>query len=894
MNTSDSVIRGLIINRYASGNGVWLQGVNNRVEGNWIGLTSAGTAASGNGTGVRVSGSGNTVGGTTAAARNVISGNLGSGVIVENATSSGNVILGNFVGTNAAGTAAVPNQGIQSGVFILNAPGNTVGGTAAGAGNVISGNAQHALTLVGSTATGNQIQGNFIGTAANGTSPLANTGIGIDIVTAPGNTVGGAGNARNVVANNNNGMQIRTGADNNVVRNNLIASNGGTGIRIEDASGNRIGGVNPGEGNTIQNNGTGIVVFTATSARNSILGNSISGHTFLGIDIDSDGITANDPGDADVGPNGRQNFPVLTPGAGGVQGTLNSAPNGNFLIQFFGNTACDASGNGEGATFLGSTSVATDANGNATIPLFPAVAQFVTATATDAFENTSEFSACVAGAAAAIAQHLGAANPTTEGFTQFSGVSAPAAVVNDGGFDAWRLTGSAGTGFYGRTVNYAPGFAQGWRLTARLRVVSGTGWAYTGLNTSTDRPRFDVGVRVVGADAVVGLFDTASTTSLSYTLAGGANSWILLELVYDPATAQATLFVNGIERLTGYPGYGQFLENRGVLFGALDATANFNLVKFEIPATPVNPTLPTTSYAAWRAGAPAGLTTADFEQFSTGTTLNGTEYASLGLTMTQRDGDPMRVAAAGDGSFVSTGNVRSPTHVLTSSGIPGFPSGYDDTRSENYDFTFTTAMNSAGLWIGNLNPGFNTVTVQFLSEDGTVIGTLPITTLDSNLIVGNAGQFDNRLFVGINASTPVKRIRVVHSDGDADGIVIDDVVWSATGSNPSPTLTSLSPATGTAGGPGFTLTVNGSNFVPGAVVFWDGAARATTFVNSGQLQATIPAGDLAATGTVNVNVSNPGTAESSNGLPFTVTAGPGSTDCDRSGCQRARRQRGHY
>ena len=399
--TNNSVIRGLIINRFSGGDGIWVQAgagnTNNRIEGNWVGVDSTGTAGAANSNGVRIESAGNFVGGATAAARNIVSGNTGSGIIVQGASASGNAIQGNFVGTNAAGTAAVPNQGIQSGVFILSAPGNTVGGTVAGAGNVISGNAQHALTIVGATATGNLIQGNLIGTAANGTTPLANTGIGIDVVTAPGNTIGGAGNARNVVANNNNGIQIRTGADANVVRNNVIASNGFVGIRIDDTSGNTIGGVNAGDGNIIQNNSVGIIVLTATSARNAILGNSISGHAFLGIDIDNDGVTANDAGDLDSGPNGRQNFPVLTAAPGGVQGTLNSTPNGAFRIEFFGNTACDASGSGEGATFLGSTSVTTDGSGNAAIALFAsAPGQFVTATATDSSNNTSEFSACVA------------------------------------------------------------------------------------------------------------------------------------------------------------------------------------------------------------------------------------------------------------------------------------------------------------------------------------------------------------------------------------------------------------------------------------------------------------------------------------------------------------------
>ena len=129
----------------------------------------------------------------------------------------------------------------------------------------------------------------------------------------------------------------------------------------------------------------------------AILGNSISGNAGpRGIDLGGDGVTANDAGDADEGPNNRQNFPVLTGGGGGVQGTLNSFPNATFRIEFFGNTACDASGNGEGETFLGTTTSPPTPTGNAAIPLFAAAAgQFVTATATDPSNNTSEFSACV-------------------------------------------------------------------------------------------------------------------------------------------------------------------------------------------------------------------------------------------------------------------------------------------------------------------------------------------------------------------------------------------------------------------------------------------------------------------------------------------------------------------
>ena len=100
-------------------------------------------------------------------------------------------------------------------------------------------------------------------------------------------------------------------------------------------------------------------------------------------------MTANDAGDGDTGANNLQNFPVLAAAAGGVQGTLNTTPNTVFRIEFFGNTACDASGNGEGGTLLGATTVLTDALGTAAIPLFNvATGQFVTATATDPANNT--------------------------------------------------------------------------------------------------------------------------------------------------------------------------------------------------------------------------------------------------------------------------------------------------------------------------------------------------------------------------------------------------------------------------------------------------------------------------------------------------------------------------
>ena len=127
-----------------------------------------------------------------------------------------------------------------------------------------------------------------------------------------------------------------------------------------------------------------------------ILSNRISANSFLGINLAPGGVTANDAGDADTGANNLQNFPVLSAVAGGVQGTLNSAADATFTIEYFANTACDApSGFGEGLTPLGSASVTTNASGTATLPFFAAPAgQVVTATATSSIGDTSEFSAC--------------------------------------------------------------------------------------------------------------------------------------------------------------------------------------------------------------------------------------------------------------------------------------------------------------------------------------------------------------------------------------------------------------------------------------------------------------------------------------------------------------------
>src|SRR5262249_27743046 len=142
--------------------------------------------------------------------------------------------------------------------------------------------------------------------------------------------------------------------------------------------------VNPGEGNTIAFNGKssygGVLV---QGQRNRIRGNRIySNYNRLGIDLQVGanlGVTPNDPGDADTGANGLQNYPILTsagPALGEGNGThivgiLNSTPSTTFDIDFYSNPACAPRPQAfvEGEDYIGSTPVTTDGSGNATIDI---------------------------------------------------------------------------------------------------------------------------------------------------------------------------------------------------------------------------------------------------------------------------------------------------------------------------------------------------------------------------------------------------------------------------------------------------------------------------------------------------------------------------------------------
>ncbi len=382
----------------------------NVVQGNIIGLNAAGTAKLGNqGDGVRIVGTANNViGGTAAGAGNIISGNGGAGIRFQTLDATGNRVEGNLIGTNLAGTAALGNGG--AGIFHEGARNNTLGGTAAGARNVVSGNGSDGLTVIGNGVT---VQGNYVGVDASGAAGLPNGGAGIGVTDAFNVTVGGtSAQARNVVSGNALGGIAITRSNAVVVQGNYIGvdasgagalGNVGIGVVLIQSSSNQIGGTGAGAGNVIANNSLAGIVVTVSGTANSIRGNSIDANGGLGIDLGGDGVTPNDPNDADAGVNNLQNFPILTSaqptGGVAITGLLNSRPNVTFNLDFYASPTCDAKGFGEGRTYLGSTGITTNAGGNAgfsvNLPVSVTTNHAVTATATDATGNTSEFSRCI-------------------------------------------------------------------------------------------------------------------------------------------------------------------------------------------------------------------------------------------------------------------------------------------------------------------------------------------------------------------------------------------------------------------------------------------------------------------------------------------------------------------
>ncbi len=404
----------------------------NTILGNFIGTDPTGLRRLGNTqNGIRIESPGNTIGGLTPAARNIISGNTNNGIYFSGTTASNNLIQGNFIGTDINGTAAVGNT--YAGVGIVSARQNTIGGITAATRNLISGNNLQGIYIISNSAANNTIQGNYIGTDTTGSYALPN-GFGLATVPVGGgldlsggansNLIGGTNTgAGNLISGNwRDAITLGdAGTTSNVIQGNFIGvkadgisdlGNETHGIDLRSTGGvnnNTIGGVTPGAGNTIAFARTpgydGVRVRDGNTGnlirRNSTFSNGDSIINALGIDLGNDGVNANDGCDGDTGGNLLQNFPVLTNtftsgGITRVQGTLNSTASKTYQLDFYANTATNDSGCGEGQYYLGSTNVTTDGSCNGsftfTLPAASVIAQYITATATDPNNNTSELS----------------------------------------------------------------------------------------------------------------------------------------------------------------------------------------------------------------------------------------------------------------------------------------------------------------------------------------------------------------------------------------------------------------------------------------------------------------------------------------------------------------------
>ena len=377
-------MRGLVVRDW-NDDGIEIHGDDNTIVGNHVFSSDDGILIE--------FGSGNVIGGPNSGDRNVVSGNRKHGVSVDGGQD--NVVSGNYIGTNPAGSTALANAG--HGVHVWDGADDTV----VGPGNVISGNNAAGIRLADTETT--TIQGNLVGLDATGMTAIGNTGAGIlvddtDGVTTidSGNVISGNGgdgitsdpgsasividgnrigtNSSGSAALPNAGAGVHIDTDDVVVRNNQVSGNTGNGLELEQedalvtanligtdsggsgplgnggsgiatgsgTTGSLIGGVAPGDGNVIAfNDDHGVALADHPGTAAAIVGNTIFSNGGLGIDLPKviDAADPNDAGDGDSGPNDLLNHPVVTgaeEAGGDVYVTFDlDVPDGWYRVEFF-------------------------------------------------------------------------------------------------------------------------------------------------------------------------------------------------------------------------------------------------------------------------------------------------------------------------------------------------------------------------------------------------------------------------------------------------------------------------------------------------------------------------------------------------------------------------------
>ncbi len=491
------------------GNGVLLVdsgGGANQVQGNLIGTDYTGKTAVANAqAGIYIEVPGNTIGGPSAALRNVISGNFQNGIFIYGATASGNLIEGNYIGPDVTGRAALGN--VYAGISISNAPATSIGGTSAGDGNVISGNGDSGITLGGSVTAATIIQGNHIGTDATGNDALPNSNGGIYLYGSGTNTIGGAlAGAGNLISGNfQEGVSVGDpGANFNTIQGNFIGTKA-DGVSplgnqahnidfLDTASNNLVGGTSPGADNRLAfvqwSLYDGVRVRVGCPG-NSVSRNSIFSNGFLGIVIGPI---------AGINPT---NMVTLTQAASdgattGIQGFLTTSGAGQFLVQFYENIEPNKSGYGEGLTYIGATNVTTGADGHASfslsLPVGVSPGRYLSATATDGAGTTWEFG-----------PDYQVSSTPADGSIQVT-ISPPEAVKAGA---MWQVDGAPFQGSGATTVNLSPGNhtiefrpISGWNTPANQTVAIAAGATSTIAASYTVATRGETARLVVGANGL--------------------------------------------------------------------------------------------------------------------------------------------------------------------------------------------------------------------------------------------------------------------------------------------------------------------------------------------------------------------------------------------------------
>jgi len=748
----NSQVRGLVINRFGTlefGYGIVLQtGGGNTIQNNYIGTDVTGTLDRGNNlAGIWVADSANNlIGGSTDGSipvYNVISGN-GSvaapdrhGILISGVNSSGNVVAGNFIGTDVTGSQPLGNS--RSGVAILfDASDNLIGqNNVMGLGNIISANTESGV-FIQAGANNNTVAGNIIGSDSNA---LVDLGNGLD------------------------------------------------GVSIDGSSGNLIGGTTPPTLNVITGNaGSGVAIYGASSDGNSILGNSINANDGLGIDLvpdgfTSDGVTANDALDADTGANRLQNFPVITEATTSgssirIVGTINSTPNENFTIQFLSSPACDASGNGEGKVSLGQvnpiiTNDSGKGNFDVTLPVAVAVGEFITTTATDSLGNTSEFSACYAATSGSDTPQSG---PT---FTVNTTTTTDDGVCGTANCTLIEAVNAANAQAGANTINFSITLPATVTLNATLPTVSseitinGPGslqFAISG--NDLVRPFF------VGLDGVLTLSNLAVQNGLATTLDGGGGLY----------NAGGTVILSDVlfrDNATSASQYGGAVFNQAGTLTVNNSTFQNNSADYGGGAI-----------FNWKGS--TTITNSNFNGNSakTGGALHNYSPDGVTASMTVNGGDLNNNAAGsepgqGGGAMMSEGSVGAAALVINGANIQnnsGYQGGALWVNSGTATLNNTTISNNTvpGQGGGLASSGTVTITNTNFTDNtadmgGGIInnGTLTIT---GSVFNGNQTTLNQGGAVANFATVTVDQSMFTNNIAALNGGAIDNAAYGTTAS----------------------------------------------------------------------------------------------------------------